>query len=165
MALINGTPGDDTLVGTALADTINGSAGKPAVSTSTVLLSSDGQRFSFAVIGAAPGDIDSDLALILVPQFDEIGGARRIAVAFNLSWVEERIVCRILRGRCPRLIGTELGFTEETVRTYIKRIMLKIGIHRQSELFVLHALTLSPFQLRQPEHHFSVVLDRRQTDA
>jgi DNA-binding CsgD family transcriptional regulator len=142
-----------------------GSAGKPAVGTSTVLLSSDGQRFSFAVIGAPPGDIDSDLALILVPRFDEIGGARRIAVAFNLSWVEERIVCRILRGRCPRLIGTELGFTEETVRTYIKRIMLKIGINRQSELFVLHALTLSPFQLRQPEHHFSVVPDGRQTDA
>ena len=118
---------------------------------SAVVLSNDKQKFLFAVIGPVPGDRDPELVLIVVPQFDAGGGARRIAAAFALSWVEERIVSRILCGRCPRVIGTELGFTEETVRTYIKRIMIKIGINRQSEFFVLHSLTLSPFKARQPD--------------
>jgi DNA-binding CsgD family transcriptional regulator len=118
---------------------------------SAVLLSNDKQKFLFAVIGPVPGDREPELALIVVPQFDAGAGARRIAAAFALSWVEERIVSRILCGRCPRVIGTELGFTEETVRTYIKRIMIKIGINRQSEFFVLHSLTLSPFKARQPD--------------
>jgi DNA-binding CsgD family transcriptional regulator len=118
---------------------------------SAVALSNDRQKFLFAVIGPVPGDRKPELVLIVVPQFDAGAGARRIAAAFALSWVEERIVSRILRGRCPRVIGTELGLTEETVRTYIKRIMIKIGINRQSEFFVLHSLTLSPFKARQPD--------------
>jgi len=118
---------------------------------SAVVLSNDTQKFLFAVIGPVPGDCEPELVLIVVPQFDAGAGARRIAAAFALSWVEERIVSRILCGRCPRVIGTELGFTEETVRTYIKRIMIKIGINRQSEFFVLHSLTLSPFKARQPD--------------
>ena len=118
---------------------------------SAVLLSHDEQKFLFAVIGPVPGDREPELALIVVPQFDAGAGARRIAAAFALSWVEERIVSRILCGRCPRVIWTELGFTEATVRTYIKRIMIKIGINRQSEFFVLHSLTSSPFTTRQPD--------------
>jgi DNA-binding CsgD family transcriptional regulator len=117
---------------------------------SAVALSNDKQKFLFAVIAPVPGDRDPELVLIVVPQFDAGAGARRIAAAFALSWVEERIVSRILCGRCPRVIGTELGLTEETVRTYIKRIMIKIGINRQSEFFVLHSLTSSPFKARQP---------------
>jgi DNA-binding CsgD family transcriptional regulator len=91
----------------------------------------------------------ANLALIYVPQFNEEAGAQRIGLAFGLSWVEVRIVRCILRGRCSRAIGVELGFTEETVRTYIKRAMLKVGINRQSEFFVLHNRTFSPFKLRQ----------------
>ena len=120
---------------------------------STVLLTNDDQTFSFAIVGTLPGDGNTGLALIAVPQFDVGIGAGRIAAAFNLSWVEERIVICILLGRCPRDIGTELGFTDETVRTYIKRIMIKIGINRQSEFFVLHSLTSSPFRSGQHSHN------------
>ncbi|XSC44187.1 helix-turn-helix transcriptional regulator [Bradyrhizobium sp. RDT10] len=35
--------------------------------------------------------------------------------------------------------------TEATVRTYTKRIMLKLGINRQAEFFLLYHLTQSPF--------------------
>jgi DNA-binding CsgD family transcriptional regulator len=116
---------------------------------STVLISQEEQRALFAVVGSVPGNADPNLALIYVPQFNEESGAQRIGLAFGLSWVEVRIVCCILRGLCPRAIGVELGFTEETVRTYIKRAMLKVGINRQSEFFVLHNRTFSPFKLRQ----------------
>ncbi len=109
----------------------------------TVPLSVDHQRFAFARMGAVPGDPGK--ILVIVPQFDEISGASRIASAFGLTWAEERIIARILQGQCPRHIGSELHLTEATVRTYTKRIMLKLGINRQSEFFLLYHLTLSPF--------------------
>ena len=122
---------------------------------SAVVLSNEKKKFLFAVTGPVPCDADPGLVLIVIPQFDAGAGARRIAAAFALNWVEERIVSRILCGRCPRVIGTELGLTEETVRTYIKRVMMKIGINRQSEFFVLHSLTSSPFKARQPDRRGS----------
>ena len=111
----------------------------------TVLLSTESGRFSFARIGAAPPPCDPGKALVIVPQLDELSGAHRIAEAFGLNFAEERIVARILQGKCPRKIGADLRLTEATVRTYTKRIMLKLGINRQSEFFVLHHLTQSPF--------------------
>lgn len=111
----------------------------------TVPLSTERERFAFARIGAAPPPCDTRKALLIVPQFDEVSGAHRIAAAFGLNFAEERIVTRILQGKCPRKIGADLRLTEATVRTYTKRIMLKLGINRQSEFFVLHHLTQSPF--------------------
>lgn len=111
----------------------------------TVPLSTERQQFAFAKIGAVPAHCDREKALIIVPQFDEVSGANRIASAFGLNWAEERIIARILRGQCPRHIGADLRLTEATVRTYTKRIMLKLGINRQSEFFLLYHLTLSPF--------------------
>ncbi|MCA6118326.1 helix-turn-helix transcriptional regulator [Bradyrhizobium sp. WSM 1738] len=111
----------------------------------TVPLSTERQQFAFAKIGAAPTDWDTGKALVIVPQFDEALGAHRIAAAFGLNWAEERIVARILQFQCPRDIGAELRLTEATVRTYTKRIMLKLGINRQAEFFLLYHLTQSPF--------------------
>jgi DNA-binding CsgD family transcriptional regulator len=103
------------------------------------------QQFAFAKIGAAPTDCDLGKALVIVPQFDEVLGAHRIAAAFGLNWAEERIIARILQFQCPRDIGADLRLTEATVRTYTKRIMLKLGINRQAEFFLLYHLTQSPF--------------------
>ncbi|MBN9039860.1 MAG: hypothetical protein BGP05_21880 [Rhizobiales bacterium 62-47] len=128
----------------------------------TVALSGNYQKFAFAIVGKMPTRDHAGMAFIYVPQFDERAGARRIAAAFELSWVEERIVSRILRGLCPRLIGAELGFTEETVRTYTKRIMLKVGINRQSEFFVLHSLTFAPFKMGQKNQSAARIPDRIQ---
>jgi DNA-binding CsgD family transcriptional regulator len=111
----------------------------------TVPLSADGQRFAFAWVGALPIPHEPDQMLVLVPRVDAVAGARRIAAAFDLSSADEKIITRILYGHCPRRIGADLGLTEATIRTYTKRIMLKLGINRQSELFLLYILTLSPF--------------------
>jgi DNA-binding CsgD family transcriptional regulator len=111
----------------------------------TVPLSTERPQFAFAKIGAAPTDHDAGKALVIVPQFDEAQGAHRIAAAFGLNWAEERIIARILQFQCPREIGADLRLTEATVRTYTKRIMLKLGINRQAEFFLLYHLTLSPF--------------------
>ena len=111
----------------------------------TVPLSTERQQFAFAKIGAAPTHCDVGKALVIVPQFDEVLGAHRIASAFGLNWAEERIIARILQFQCPRDIGADLRLTEATVRTYTKRIMLKLGINRQAEFFLLYHLTQSPF--------------------
>jgi DNA-binding CsgD family transcriptional regulator len=111
----------------------------------TVPLSTERQQFAFAKIGAAPRHCDVRKALVIVPQFDEVLGAHRIASAFGLNWAEERIIARILQFQSPRDIGADLRLTEATVRTYTKRIMLKLGINRQAEFFLLYHLTQSPF--------------------
>jgi DNA-binding CsgD family transcriptional regulator len=113
------------------------------------------QHFAFAWIGAVPTRPDTNRALILAPQVDTAAGARRIAAAFELSWAEERIVARILQGQSPSRIGAALHLTEATVRTYTKRIMVKLGINRQSEFFVLYIRTLSPFGAGQRERILS----------
>ena len=108
-------------------------------------LSTDHRDFAFAWIGAAPTEWHMDRLLVIIPRIDPAAGAKRIATAFGLPWAEERIVLRILRGEPPWRIGRTLDLTEATVRTYIKRIMLKLGINRQIEFFLLYILTLSPF--------------------
>jgi DNA-binding CsgD family transcriptional regulator len=120
-----------------------------------VALSTRYQHQHFAWVGMVPNQPDANQALILAPQVDAVAGARRIAAAFALSWAEERIVGRILQGQSPSCIGVALHLTEATVRTYTKRIMLKLGINRQLELFILYILTLSPLGAGQRERTLS----------
>ena len=131
-------------LGAAIRDALIPRPGQIRLNT-TVPLSTERQQFAFAKIGAAPTPCDVAKALIIVPQFDEVLGAHCISAAFGLNWAEERIIARILQFQCPRDIGADLRLTEATVRTYTKRIMLKLGINRQAEFFLLYHLTQSPF--------------------
>lgn len=128
----------------ALRDTMASRSGRGWTNT-IIPLSTDHRAFAFAWIGAAPTERHMDRLLVVIPQIDPAAGAKRIATAFGLPWAEERIVMRILGGEPPWKIGQTLDLTEATVRTYIKRIMLKLGINRQIEFFLLYILTLSPF--------------------
>ncbi|KRD96320.1 hypothetical protein ASE63_11525 [Bosea sp. Root381] len=141
--------GSNTLVNNtmqqALRDTI-ASRVERAWANTIIPLSTDHRAFAFAWIGAAPAERHQmDRLLVIIPQIDPAAGAKRIATAFGLPWAEERIVLLLLRGEPPVRIGRHLDLTEATVRTYIKRIMLKLGINRQIEFFLLYILTLSPF--------------------
>ena len=131
----------------ALRDTMASRSGRGWANT-IIPLSTDHRTFAFAWIGAAPAERHLDRLLVVIPQLDPAAGAKRIATAFGLPWAEERIVMRILCGEPPWRIGQRLDLTEATVRTYIKRIMLKLGINRQVEFFLLYILTFSPFAER-----------------
>ena len=128
----------------ALRETMASRSGRGWANT-VIPLSTDHRTFAFAWIGAAPAERHLDRLLVVIPQLDPAAGAKRIATAFGLPWAEERIVMRILGGEPPWRIGQRLDLTEATVRTYIKRIMLKLGINRQVEFFLLYILTFSPF--------------------
>ncbi|OAF09032.1 hypothetical protein AXW67_27810 [Bradyrhizobium neotropicale] len=147
----------------AIRDVLLQSRGHGWLNT-TVPLSMDRQQFAFAKIGVVPAQDELGRALIVVPQFDEVHGAHCIASAFGLNWAEERIVARILQFQCPRDIGAELRLTEATVRTYTKRIMLKLGINRQSEFFLLYHLTQSPFGAGRREKSLSRVASERPSE-
>jgi len=135
----------NNLMQQALRDTI-ASRSERAWANTIIPLSTDHRSFAFAWIGAAPAERNHlDRLLVIIPQIDPAAGAKRIATAFGLPWAEERIVQLLLRGEPPARIGPHLDLTEATVRTYIKRIMLKLGINRQIEFFLLYILTLSPF--------------------
>lgn len=114
--------------------------------TMVVPLSTERGAFAFAWIGPAWMEDEADRFLLVVPQVDPAAGAKRIASAFGLKWAEERIVACVLCGQPPSRMGSVLGLTEATVRTYTKRIMLKLGINRQVEFFLLYILTMSPFR-------------------
>lgn len=129
----------------ALRETI-ASRSERAWASTLIPLSTEHRSFAFAWIGVAPTkQRQPDRPLVIIPQLDAAAGAQRIASAFGLPWAEERIVHFLLRGETPACIGQQLDLTESTVRTYIKRVMLKIGINRQIEFFLLYILTQSPF--------------------
>lgn len=134
----------NNLMHQARRDTMASHSGRAWTHT-IIPLSTDHRAFAFAWVGAAPTERHMDRLLIIIPQIDPAAGARRIATAFGLPWAEERIVLRILHGETSWRIGQTLNLTEATVRTYIKRIMLKLGINRQVEFFLLYILTFSPF--------------------
>jgi DNA-binding CsgD family transcriptional regulator len=55
----------------------------------------------------------------------------------GLTLAEARIATLVGSGAAPRQAATELGITEETARTTLKRVFDKVGVSRQSELAVL----------------------------
>jgi DNA-binding CsgD family transcriptional regulator len=55
----------------------------------------------------------------------------------GLTLAEARIASLVGSGFAPRQAATELGITEETARTTLKRVFDKVGVSRQSELAVL----------------------------
>ena len=56
---------------------------------------------------------------------------------FDLTPAEARIAARISSGQSPREAAAQLGITEGTARTTLKRVFAKVGVSRQSELAAL----------------------------
>ena len=54
-----------------------------------------------------------------------------------LSPRENEVLNNILTGKSPREIAMVLYIEEGTVRTHIKNIYLKLGVHSKEQLFVL----------------------------
>lgn len=114
--------------------------------SSIIPLNSDAGLPRFAIVAPYPVLGSDPTAMVVLPEVDGEEGARRLASLYSLTRAEEGVVRLILIGAAPVSIAADLGLTEATVRTYIKRIMLKLGINRRSEFFLLYILTMSPFR-------------------
>lgn len=114
--------------------------------SSIIPLTGGGGLPRFAIVAPYPVQGADPTAMVVLPEVDGEEGARRLASLYSLTRAEEGVVRLILIGAAPVSIAADLGLTEATVRTYIKRIMLKLGINRRSEFFLLYILTMSPFR-------------------
>lgn len=81
-------------------------------------------------------------------------------LALGLTRVEAKLTGLVAGGMSVQNAANEMNVTEQTARTYLKRIFSKLGISRQSEL-VAAALQLSvPFSLTQFETTAPPAADR-----
>jgi DNA-binding CsgD family transcriptional regulator len=65
---------------------------------------------------------------------------RMLAEAFDLTRAEARVASMLVEGQSVTAISHELGISPNTVRTQLKSIFSKTGVHRQAELVSLLAL-------------------------
>lgn len=61
---------------------------------------------------------------------------------YGLTPLEADIVSLICAGMCPKEVATKLDITTNTVRSYLKSIFRKMGVHRQADLIRILAIGL-----------------------
>lgn len=81
---------------------------------------------------------------IFFPNGDGLPEAEVLAAGLRLSPSESRLAARVIRGKSIQQAGEELGLSEQTARTYLKRIFAKIGISRQTQLSAAAATMYLP---------------------
>jgi DNA-binding CsgD family transcriptional regulator len=79
-----------------------------------------------------------EAAVVVIPfRAGERADPSIVRDLLGLTLAEARIATLVGSGFAPRQAATELGITEETARTTLKRVFDKVGVSRQSELAVL----------------------------
>jgi len=68
-----------------------------------------------------------------------------LCVLFGTTSAEARLVQRLMTGRSLDDVAVDLGTSINTVKTQLKAVFAKVGVHRQSEL--MHALYSTPLWL------------------
>lgn len=92
-------------------------------------------RLAFVVpAGSRGGDTVSRCAMVLIhtPQSTEAPAA--LLEALGLLPSEQRFLRNFLRASSLNAAAEDTGLSEETARTYLKRVRAKLGVHRQMEL-------------------------------
>lgn len=79
------------------------------------------------------------IAVVTNSEADAPADPALVRDLFGLTLAEARLAALVGAGRRPREAGKQLGITEETARTTLKRVFQKTGITRQSELTALLA--------------------------
>jgi DNA-binding CsgD family transcriptional regulator len=112
-----------------------------------VLLQGDSEQYlAVYVLPAAAGAghpiarLMSGVRAIIVVTTSNAGQPADPAIVrdlLGLTLGEARVAALVGAGLSPREAATQLGVTEETVRTTLKRVFSKVGVSRQSELAAL----------------------------
>jgi DNA-binding CsgD family transcriptional regulator len=78
-----------------------------------------------------------NLVLVIEPKPNDPADPTIVRDLLGLTLGEARISALIAAGIAPRKVSEQLGITEETVRTVLKRVYAKVGVSRQNELTAL----------------------------
>lgn len=90
----------------------------------------------------------SRCAMLVVHTPRDISVSSPMLKALGLLPSEQRFVSSFLRSSSLSEAAGQIGLSEETARTYLKRVRAKLGVHRQMELAQLIYGLMPP--LRQP---------------
>lgn len=114
-----------------------------------VLDSDDGQgnlliRFMRLSDAVKLGDLQSPCIAIFISDTSANGAPDPVPLQemYDLTPLEAEIASRICAGLNPKETAIELGITANTVRSYLKSIFRKMGVHRQADL--VRILAFSP---------------------
>jgi len=80
------------------------------------------------------GGGDADLVALLLPSPSQPPCDEALVAALSLTKAEARVVHHVMMGRKVRRIAEKMSLTEQTVRTYLKRIYAKLEVSGQCEL-------------------------------
>ena len=75
--------------------------------------------------------------------------ARRAPLQAGLSDRESEVLALIATGATNAQIADDLYLSVETVKTYVKRLYAKLGVHNRAQA----AVAASTHQLTRPNHH------------
>jgi DNA-binding CsgD family transcriptional regulator len=77
------------------------------------------------------------MVLVIEPKPNDPPDPAVVRDVFGVTLGEARVAALIAAGFPPRQVSQQLGISEETARTVLKRVYGKVGVSRQSELTAL----------------------------
>jgi PAS domain-containing protein/DNA-binding CsgD family transcriptional regulator len=112
----------------------------------------DGEwRLAFIVPAASRfRDESSRCAMVLVHAPERADASAQLLSALGLLPSEQRFLNSFLRSSSLSEAATETGVSDETARTYLKRVRAKLGVHRQMDLAGLISGLVPPIRQRIP---------------
>lgn len=98
--------------------------------------------------------------MVIVPRDDMLALVGKLVSLYGLIPSEARFITAVIQGGSPGHAAIQLGITEQTAKTYMKRIYAKLGISSQLELGMLFASLAPPLRsapriLPEPHHHIA----------
>ena len=92
------------------------------------------RRFSSSEGGRTPNSPIAAILYIKDPHDPSQASAEAIATLYGLRPTEARLAAALAGGASIKEAALALGMSELTVRTYVKRILQKTGVRRQTDL-------------------------------
>lgn len=90
-----------------------------------------------ATASEAEGSNGGALIYVLQPIGDRLNGLDALCQLYGLSRMEGRLLSKLTGGATLNEAATEMRIKPGTARAYLKHIFAKVGMHRQSEVFML----------------------------
>ncbi len=102
-----------------------------------VRLNDDQANLMLAVVVPArfhDGDVERNVAMIVVHELGAISAPPCVLAALGLLPSEQRFLDSFLRSNSLAETAERINLSQESARTYLKRIRAKLGVHRQIDL-------------------------------
>ncbi|MDX2307193.1 MAG: helix-turn-helix transcriptional regulator [Hyphomicrobium sp.] len=109
------------------------------------------ERTPFYVVRLASGDKTTcGATCIIFPDKSQPLQPDLILEGLGLTASESRLAAHIISGKSLKVASHEMALSEESARTYLKRVFSKLGISRQAELVSTVAQLCGPIRTHAP---------------